>query len=89
VSQEPVRTKIDDRVIDMAQRKADFYNRYSVSNNPLRPLMIQPPNMVPFENIDISSSSQPQFIPPLNMVAPAEIVAEPSSSQQPSSTNQT
>jgi hypothetical protein len=40
ISQEPVRTDIDERVIGLAQRKADLYNRFPVSCNPLRPPMI-------------------------------------------------
>lgn len=45
--------------------------------------MIEPLNMVPSKNIESSSSSHPQIIPPLNMVVPDEVNAEPSSSQPP------
>jgi hypothetical protein len=60
ISQEPVRSDIDDRIIGLSQRKAHFYDRFPVSTNPLRPPMIQPLNMVPSdENIEPSSSSHP------------------------------
>jgi hypothetical protein len=60
ISHEPVRTDIYERIIGLSQRKADIYNRFPVSHNPLRPPMIQPLNMVlSDENVEPSSSSQP------------------------------
>jgi hypothetical protein len=76
ITHEPVRFDIDERIIGMSQRKSDFYNRFP-ANNPLKPPMIQPLNVVPAdaEFIDEhigSESSNPNA----------------SSSSQPSSTNQ-
>jgi hypothetical protein len=71
ISQELVRSDIDERIIGLSQRKADLYNRYPVSSNPLRPPMIQSLNMVPSDdNITPSSSSHPQIIKPLSIVDP-------------------
>lgn len=76
ITHEPVRSDIDERIIGMSQRKADFYNRFP-ANNPLKPPMIQPLNVVPanaeFTDEHIGSESS---------------YPNASSSSQPPSTNQ-
>jgi hypothetical protein len=90
ISQEPVRSDIDDRIIGLSQRKADFYDRFPVSTNPLRPPMIQPLNMVPSdENIEPSSSSHPQIIKPLSIVDPTVTIESSSHLSSPEQTQNT
>jgi hypothetical protein len=77
-TQEPVRSDIDERIIGMSQRKADFYNRFPV-NNPLKPPMIPPLNVVPADAEFTAGHIGSELSNPLDS----------SSSQPPSSTKTT